>query len=199
MRRALLVGGFLVALSTFQAEFDFGVPQFREVFQPILIMLAAGIGLVACRLYLGRFGAIMAVLGYIAIRGFLTIMVGGFWGEITPHFPLYIVEALIVEAVFARAGGRSPVVNGAIAGVGIGTIGLAAEWVWSPHLDADPVERVAAAGGGDRGHHHRCCAGMVGGFIGASLVGKSGALISREDGRRLESWDRRGALLAGSL
>ena len=41
------------------------------------------------------------------------------------------------------------------------------------------------------------CAGMVGGFIGASLVGKSGALISREDGRRLESWDRRGALLAG--
>ena len=51
----------------------------------------------------------MAVLGYIAIRGFLTLMVGGFCGEVTPHFPLYIVEALIVEAVFARAGGRSPV------------------------------------------------------------------------------------------
>ena len=30
VRRALLVGGFLVALSTFQAEFDFGVPQFRD-------------------------------------------------------------------------------------------------------------------------------------------------------------------------
>ena len=29
LRRALLVGGFLVALSTFQGEFDFGVPQFR--------------------------------------------------------------------------------------------------------------------------------------------------------------------------
>ena len=40
VRRALLVGSFLVALSTFQAEFDFGVPQFREVFQPILIMLS---------------------------------------------------------------------------------------------------------------------------------------------------------------
>ncbi len=40
------MGGFLVALSTFQAEFDFGVPQFRAIFQPILIMLAAGIGLV---------------------------------------------------------------------------------------------------------------------------------------------------------
>ena len=128
MRRVLLMGSLLVALSTFQAEFDFGVPQFREVYQPILIMLAAGIGAGGRRLYVGRFGAIMAVLGYIAVRGFLTLMVGGFWGEVTPHFPLYIVEALIVEAVFARAGGRSPVVNGAIAGLGIGTIGLAAEW-----------------------------------------------------------------------
>ena len=46
---SLLVGGFLVALSTFQGEFDFGVPQFRLVLHPILIMLAAGIGLVAAR------------------------------------------------------------------------------------------------------------------------------------------------------
>ena len=103
VRRALLVGGFLVALSTFQAEFDFGVPQFREVYQPILIMLAAGIGLVTTRLYLGRGGALLAVAGYLVIRGFLAIMVGGFWGQTTPHFPLYIVEALLVEAVFARA------------------------------------------------------------------------------------------------
>jgi hypothetical protein len=131
VRRALLVGGFLVAVSTFQAEFDFGVPQFREVYQPILIMLAAGIGLVTTRLYIGRGGALLAVAGYIAIRGFLAIMVGGVWGQTTPHFPLYIVEALIVEAVFARAGGRSPVVNGAIAGALIGTIGLGAEWAWT--------------------------------------------------------------------
>ncbi len=34
VRRALLVGGFLVAVSTFQAEFDFGVPQFRDVYHP---------------------------------------------------------------------------------------------------------------------------------------------------------------------
>src|ERR687896_509716 len=39
VRRSLLVGGFLVALSTFQGEFDFGVPQFRQVLHPILIML----------------------------------------------------------------------------------------------------------------------------------------------------------------
>jgi hypothetical protein len=197
VRRALLVGGFLVALSTFQAEFDFGVPQFREIYQPILIMLAAGIGLVTTRLYIGRGGALLAVAGYIVIRGFLAIMVGGVWGQTLPHFPLYIVEALLVEAVFARAGGRSPVVNGAIAGALIGTVGLAAEWLWThiwmpiPWNDSLLPEALIA------GIVTAVAAGAVGGFIGGSLVGKSGALISREDGRRLGSADRRAALVAG--
>jgi hypothetical protein len=196
-RRAMLVGGFLVALTTFQAEFDFGVPQFRDVYQPILIMLAAGIGLVTTRLYIGRGGALLAVAGYIAIRGFLAIMVGGVWGQTTPHFPLYIVEALLVEAVFARAGGRSPVVNGAIAGGLIGTVGLAAEWAWShiwmpiPWNDSLLPEAAVA------GIVTAVAAGIVGGFIGGSLVGRSGALISREDGRRLVSADRRAALVGG--
>ena len=131
LRRGLLVGGFLVALSTFQGEFDFGVPQFRLVLHPILIMLAAGIGLVAARIYLGRGGALLAALGFIAIRGLIAIMVGGVWEQTTPHFPLYLVEALLVELVFLRSAGRSPVAAGALAGVLVGTIGLAAEWGWS--------------------------------------------------------------------
>ena len=197
VRRGLLVGGFLVALSTFQAEFDFGVPQFRDINQPILIMMAAGIGLVAARLYIGRGGALLAVGGYIAIRGFLAIMVGGVWGQTLPHFPLYIVEALLVEAVFARAGGRSAVVNGAIAGALIGTVGLAAEWAWTHIWMPIPwndslLPEVAVAG-----IVTAVSAGAVGGFIGAALVGRSGALISREDGRRLSRADRRAALVAG--
>ena len=40
----ILAGSFLVGLSTFQAEFDFAVPQFRLVCHPVLLMLAAGIG-----------------------------------------------------------------------------------------------------------------------------------------------------------
>src|SRR6185295_4364388 len=47
MRRISLPGALLLGLSTFQAEFDFGVPQFRMVFGPILTMLAAGVALVA--------------------------------------------------------------------------------------------------------------------------------------------------------
>ena len=54
LRRASLAGGFLIGLSTFQAEFDFGVPQFDFLFQPMLIALAAGIGLVSARLWGGR-------------------------------------------------------------------------------------------------------------------------------------------------
>jgi hypothetical protein len=197
LRRALLVGGFLVALSTFQAEFDFGVPQFRAVFHPILIMLAAGVGLVATRLYLGRGGALLAVGGYIVIRGFLAIMVGGVFGQTLPHFPLYVIEALLVEAVFARAGGRSPVVNGAIAGALIGTVGLAAEWAWShvwmpiPWNDSLLPEAAVA------GLITAIAGGAVGGFIGASITGRSGVLLTREDGRRLARPDRIAALGAG--
>jgi hypothetical protein len=199
VRRALLVGGFLVALSTFQAEFDFGVPQFRAVHQPILIMLAAGIGLVTTRLYLGRGGALLAVFGYVLIRGFLAIMVGGVWGQTTPHFPPYIVEALLVEAVFARAGGRSPVVNGAIAGALIGTIGLAAEWAWSHIWMPIPWNSSLLPEAAIAGFITAVAAGAVGGFIGGSLTGRSGVLMSREDGRRLVSGDRRAALVGGLL
>src|SRR5437763_859637 len=47
LQRAGLIGGFLIGMSTFQGEFDFGVPQFQMVFHPMLIAWAAGIALVA--------------------------------------------------------------------------------------------------------------------------------------------------------
>jgi hypothetical protein len=131
IRRALLAGGFLVALSTFQGEFDFGVPQFRQVLHPVLIMLAAAVGLVSARLYLGRGGALQMLAGFLLIRGVLAVTAGGVFGQTLPHFPLYLVEALLVEAVFLRPGARSPVALSALAGGLIGTLGLAAEWGWS--------------------------------------------------------------------
>ncbi|MGH2715534.1 MAG: hypothetical protein ACRDM7_16920, partial [Thermoleophilaceae bacterium] len=166
LRRSLLVGGFLVALSTFQGEFDFGVPQFRQVLHPILIMLAAGIGLVTARIYLGRGGALQAVAGFVMIRGFLAIMVGGVWEQTTPHFPLYLVEALLVEAVFARARGRSPVATGALAGVLIGTVGLAAEWGWSHLWMPVPWQDTLLPEAAVAGFVTAAAAGAVGGFVG---------------------------------
>jgi hypothetical protein len=131
VRLVALTGGFLIGLSTFQAEFDFGVPQFRLVFQPVLIMLAAGAGLVAARLWLGRGAALGAVAFFVLIRSLLALLVGPVLGESTPHFPLYLAEALIVEAVALRVPRDRPLAFGAWCGALIGTIGLAAEWAWS--------------------------------------------------------------------
>jgi hypothetical protein len=170
VRRSLLLGGFLVALSTFQGEFDFGVPQFRQVLHPILLMLAAGIGLVTARIYLGRWGALQAVAGFVAIRGFLAIMVGGVWDQTLPHFPLYLVEALLVEAVFARLQDRSPVATGAVAGVLIGTVGLAAEWAWSHIWMPVPWQETLLPEAAIAGLVTAVAAGAVGGFVGGALV-----------------------------
>ncbi len=171
LRRSLLAGGFLVALSTFQGEFDFGVPQFRQVLHPILLMLAAGIGLVTARIYLGRGGALQAVAGFVAIRGLLAIMVGGVWDQTLPHFPLYLVEALLVEAVFARVRGRSPVATGAFAGALIGTVGLAAEWGWSHVWMPVPWQGTLLPEAAIAGLVTAVAASAVGGFVGGALVG----------------------------
>ncbi len=126
-----LPGAFLLGLSTFQAEFDFGVPQFRFVFEPMMIMLAAGAALVAARIWLGRGAALGAALFFLAIRALTALLVGPVLGEPTPHFPLYLVEALLVEAIALWLTTRRPLAFGAACGVAIGTVGLAAEWAWS--------------------------------------------------------------------
>jgi hypothetical protein len=130
-RTIALTGGLMLGLSTFQAEFDFGVPQFRFVFEPVMIMLASGVGLVVARLYAGPGAALGAAAFFVALRGLLALAIGPGLGETTPHFPLYVVEALVVELVAWRVSSARPLRFGLCAGLGIGTVGLAAEWAWS--------------------------------------------------------------------
>ncbi|HEX6601911.1 MAG TPA: hypothetical protein VF030_04660 [Solirubrobacterales bacterium] len=133
LRAIALTGGLMLGLSTFQAEFDFGVPQFQLIFQPLLLMLAAGVGLVLARVYAGPGAALGAAGFFILIRGGLALLVGPVLGQTTPHFPLYIAEAVVVEAVALFVSTKRPLRFGLVAGIGIGTVGLAAEWGWS-HL-----------------------------------------------------------------
>ena len=63
------MGGLLIGLSTFQGEFDFGVPQFRMVFHPMLIALAAGLALTAGRIWIGKGGALATALMFLVVRG----------------------------------------------------------------------------------------------------------------------------------
>ncbi len=132
LRVVWLPGGLLVGLSTFQGEFDFGVPQFQMIFHPLLIMLAAGVTLVMTRIWLGR-GALFGAIGFFIITRLLldVVIVHNALGESLAHFPLYIVEALCVEAAALLVSTRRPLAFGITAGALIGSAGLAAEWGWS--------------------------------------------------------------------
>ncbi len=169
LRRASLAGGFLIGLSTFQAEFDFGVPQFDFLFQPMLIALAASIGLVSARLWGGAGTALGAVAFFVIVRGFVSLMVGDVWGQSLPHFPLYLAEALLVEASAFVLLKRGPLAFGAGAGLLIGTVGTAAEWAWShvwmplpwPSALLPEAALVAVVAG--------LAGGLLGAFVGTSL------------------------------
>jgi len=131
LRRVALSGGLLIGLMVFPVEFDFGVPQFRMIFGPMLVMLAAGVGLVATRMWLGAGAALGAVAFFLLVRAVVAMIVGPVLGETTPHFALFVVEALAIEAVFLALPRSRPLVLGLWCGVAIGTFGLAAEWAWS--------------------------------------------------------------------
>src|SRR4051812_24535607 len=125
VRQGAAAGSFLLALSTFQAEFDFSVPQFRLVWQPILLMLAAGIALVAARILIGRGGALLAVAVFLLVRGLLSLYIGPITGHTPLPFPLYIAEALVVEGVALAMDRDRPIRLGLVAGAAVGVFGLA--------------------------------------------------------------------------
>src|SRR3954447_14167473 len=125
-RQIALMGGLLIGLSTFQGEFDFGVPQFRFVLEPVLLAAAASVALVCARIWIGRGGALGAVAFFIAVRGILALIVHQVFGEALPHFPIYLAEAASVELA-GLALARRPLALGAASGALIGTVGFAAE------------------------------------------------------------------------
>ena len=170
VRQAMLAGAFLVGLSTVQAEFDFGVPQFRLLYHPVLIMLAAAVALVAARIWIGRGGALMALGGYLAVRILLSLVVGEAFGETMPHFPLYAAEAVACEVVALLVNPRRPVVYGAAAGAAIGTFGLAAEWGWSHVWVVNPWPASLLPEGLIFGLLAAVAGGVLGGAIGRAIA-----------------------------
>ncbi|OBJ34740.1 hypothetical protein [Mycobacterium colombiense] len=128
--RYLSFGGLFIGLSVYQIEFDFGVPQFRLVFQPMLIAGAAALAAVAARTTMGRGAALMAAVFAIALRGGVALLVGPVLGAPINWFPLYLGPALVVELIALTPIFKRPVVFGAVAGLGVGTIGLFLESLW---------------------------------------------------------------------
>jgi hypothetical protein len=166
VRQASAMGGLLLGLSVFQGEYDFDVPQFRLVLEPFMIAGAAGMALVAARLFIGRGGALAATAFFLVIRGGIALLVGPGFGEIVPMFPLYLGSAIVVELLaLALPLARRPLVFGAVAGVAIGTVGHATEYGWT-HLTQ------TLSWGSDilvEGTLMAIAGGVAGGLLGALL------------------------------
>src|SRR4051812_47197883 len=160
LRRLGLMGGLLIGLSTFQGEFDFGVPQFSMTFHPLLIAMAAGIALVASRLWIGRGAAIGAAVMYLVVRGGVSLIVGDVFGETMPAVPLYLGEAVCVELAALLLLNR-PLVFRAAGGSLAGTVGFAPEWPWTHAVFRIPWESSL----------------MPEGLIIAAIVGTAGGLV----------------------
>jgi len=127
-------GGLLIGLSVFQAEFDFGIAQFRMVFEPMMIVAAAGLTLVAARLYIGPGAAIGTAVFFLLMRGIISFIVTDVMGEAHHVFPLYLGSAIIVELLAISKLRDKPLWFGAVAGLLIGTVGLAIEKLWTDQV-----------------------------------------------------------------
>ena len=123
----------------------------------------------AARLWLGRGAALGAVAFFLVIRGALALVVGPVLGQTTPHFPLYLVEAGLVELVALRIGRERPLAFGAWCGALIGTVGLAAEWAWSHVWMPLPWPAELLPEGALLGLAMAIAGALVGAWIGASL------------------------------
>lgn len=112
-----------------QGEYSFGVPQFNHLFHPLLISAAAGLGLVVVRIALGRGWALGIAVATLALQ---VVDVGGSSGPADTRFGgTFVVSALGVELLTARLGTGRPVRLAVASGIWIGTVGLAAEWLWN--------------------------------------------------------------------
>ena len=161
------LASMLIAFSTYQAEFDYGVPLFSMLLLPVLLTAAPGLALVPARLMLGRGGAIVVVVTFLVLRGPVTLLMGAM-GHTMPHLALYVPAAVAVELAGWWVGTDRPLRFALVCAGLIATVGLAGEWAWQagvgPHHLAGTVWPLAAA---------LAVAAAVGGaLLGAALTGR---------------------------
>lgn len=119
----------LQGLVASQGEFTFGVPQFPQVFQPMLISMAAALGLVAIRLVLGPCRALLIGVIFSASQ---FVQLGPGDGPVeTRHGGTLIASAVAVELVARLVGTHRRVRFAVAAAIGVSTVGLAGEWLWN--------------------------------------------------------------------
>jgi hypothetical protein len=192
----LACGGLLIGLSVFQGEFNWGVAQFRQVWHPLLLAGSSSLCLVAARLRCGRGGAFGALTFYLAMTLLVNEIVGDVIGRSQPAMPLYVAEALCVEAVGWRRGSAAhPIRLGVVSGLLIGTVGFAAEYGWSRIAMPLPWHAALIA----EGLPTAIVAGLAGGVLGALFAdGLRGELPAPRTARLLAAGAAAALLIVGA-
>ena len=111
-------------------EFAFGVPQFQQIFHPVILVLASAFAFTAMRLVLGPWWAIgIAAFNIVSTTELLS---GGDDPLIeTKVVGIFVVSAVAVE-IAARVFGTQNRLRFAIAaGVGVATLGFAGDYWWN--------------------------------------------------------------------
>ncbi|HUQ00505.1 MAG TPA: hypothetical protein VM093_08605 [Aeromicrobium sp.] len=172
---SIAFGAVVIGLSVYQAEFDFAVAQFRMVFQPMLIALAAAFPFVAARLFLGPGAALLAGAMFLGTRGVVSFIVTNVFGMEKHVFPLYIGSAIIIELLGALPLVRRPLWFGAVGGFLIGTLGMVIEAIWVDRVFAFPWTQDIWAEGLAMTVPVAIGSGMCGALFVLGLKGRLGA------------------------
>ncbi len=161
--RVALLGGLLCGLELYLAEYDWGVPLYRQVWQPLLLAAFAGLIFTAARAWAGPGSALGAWSVYFVIR--LTgVAVPVLAGVSAPSMPLLLAPALCVELLALRLDPRRRALAfGATAGLLCGTVGFAAEYGWSQFAMPLPWTEALLP----EGLIYAALAGIAGGVLGA--------------------------------
>ncbi len=161
--RVALLGGLLCGLELYLAEYDWGVPLYRQVWQPLLLAAFAGLIFTAARAWAGPGSALGAWAVYALIRA-TGILVPVLAGVSAPSMPLLLGSAVCVELLALRLDPKRQVLAfGAGAGLLCGTVGFAAEYGWSQI--AMPLPWTGALL--PEGLIYAAVAGVAGGLLGA--------------------------------
>jgi hypothetical protein len=120
----------LQGLASSQGEFAFGVPQFQQLFHPVLVCLAAGFAFVAMRIVLGRGWAAGIATGSLLLMQ--ANILGGEDGPVaTKEGGMYLLSALVVEVVAGWLGTDRRLRFAVASGIAVGTIGLGGEFAYN--------------------------------------------------------------------
>ena len=172
VQRVALLGGLLCGLELFLAEYDWGVPLYRQVWQPIILAAAAGLIFTAARSWGGPGSALGAWGVYALVRG-AGILIPVLAGVSASSMPLFLAGAVCVELLAIKLAPRArPLAFGALAGLLCGTVGFASEYAWSQLVMPLPWTAALLPEGLVSAALAGTAAGILGALFAAALRGR---------------------------